>query len=428
MFPHPHDALPLPPRPSLEQYKKRAKDLLKASQSSDPAAIRAWAARWIDSLLRLSGLTLTPQLPVRVEHWTDELETFARNELPQTTSGLTHSSVPPSAARPSQPATLTAAQFVIARAHGFESWPKLAKHLESVAHTNSPLNHFEQAVDAIVTGNLNALENLLREHPDLARARSSRRHEATLLHYVSANGIEGYRQKTPANIVPIAELLLNSGADVNAIADLYGGSTTLALVATSLHPERAGVQSALLQVLLDHGATIDAPNSRATLVTACLANGRLQAAEFLARQGAKLDLEAATGLGRLEKVKTLFAESATNALLANERKERALLWACEYGRNSVVEFLLDRGVNIESQANTGQPPLHWAVIGAHADTITLLLNRGANLEAKNMYGGTALDQALWSARNGDPAIDYAPIITLLKHGAKPQVKREAEKS
>ena len=87
MFPNPHDALPLPPRPSLEQYKKRAKDLLKASQSSDPAAIRAWAARWIDSLLRLSGLTLTPQLPVRVEHWTDELEIFARNELPQTTSG-----------------------------------------------------------------------------------------------------------------------------------------------------------------------------------------------------------------------------------------------------------------------------------------------------------------------------------------------------
>ena len=82
MFPHPHDALPLPPRPSLEQYKKRAKDLLKASQSSDPAVLRAWAARWIDSLLRLSVITLTPQLPVRIEHWTEELETFARNELP----------------------------------------------------------------------------------------------------------------------------------------------------------------------------------------------------------------------------------------------------------------------------------------------------------------------------------------------------------
>jgi hypothetical protein len=118
---------------------------------------------------------------------------------------------------------------------------------------------------------------LLRENPNLIRAHSTRRHHATLLHYVSANGIEGYRQKTPNNIVPIAELLLQSGADVNASADLYGGSTTLALVATSLHPERAGVQGALLQLLLDHGAIVDFPDQPAgQLVDACLANGRAQ--------------------------------------------------------------------------------------------------------------------------------------------------------
>jgi len=99
MFPNPHDALPLPPRPSLEQYKKRAKDLLKASQSPDPTSLPTWAAHWIDSLVRLSGLTLTSQLPVRIEHWTDQLEKFARQELPQTTWGRTHSSVPPGAAR-----------------------------------------------------------------------------------------------------------------------------------------------------------------------------------------------------------------------------------------------------------------------------------------------------------------------------------------
>ena len=92
MFPNPHDALPLPPRPSLEQYKKHAKDLSKPPVP-DPAVLRAWAARWIDSLLRLSVITLTPQLPVRIEHWTEETETFARNELPQTTWGRSHSSV-----------------------------------------------------------------------------------------------------------------------------------------------------------------------------------------------------------------------------------------------------------------------------------------------------------------------------------------------
>jgi ankyrin repeat protein len=400
MFPNPHDALPLPPRPSLEQYKKRAKDLLKASQSHDPAALRLWAANWIDSLIRLSGLTLTPELPVGIEHWADELEKFARQRLAES-------------------ATLTAAQFVIARSHGFESWPKLAKHLEAIARANSPVNNFELAADAIVTGELAELERLLREHPALIRTYSTRCHQATLLHYVSANGLEGYRQKTPKNIVQIAMLLLDAGADVNAVADVYGGSTTLGLVATSLHPERAGVQNDLLQLLLDHGATLDFPNG--LLVNACLANGRIHAAEFLASRGARLDLEAAAGLGHLDLVKSFFDDSG--ALLANTSKaqtERALLWACEYGRNTVVDFLVQRGVPVQAHADTGQTSLHWAVIGGHADTIALLLNRGADLEAKNIYGATALGQALWSAAHGDPAIDYAHIIDVLKRqGAKP---------
>jgi ankyrin repeat protein len=404
MFPNPHDALPLPPRPNLEHYKKRAKDLLKASRSPDPTALRTWFANWITSLARLSDLTITPALPVRIGRWTDQLEEFARQELSATPA-------------------LTTAQFVLARAHGFESWPKLAKHIAATTRANSPVNHFEQSADAIITGDTATLEKLLREHPALIRAHSTRRHQATLLHYISANGIEGYRQKTPQNIIQVAELLLHSGAAVNAVADVYGGSTTLTLVATSLHPERAGVQNALLQLLLDHDATIDTPNSSpASTVNACLANGRIRAAEFLATHGAHLDLEAAAGLGRLGMVKTFFDDSGappSNAMITETKtkRERALLWACEYGRNNVVDFLLQHGVDIQTQANTGQTPLHWAVIGGHEDTITLLISRGAHLEAKNTYGGTALDQALWSAAHSDNNVDYTHIAELLKHHA-----------
>ena len=209
---------------------------------------------------------------------------------------------------------------------------------------------------------------------------------------------------------------------LNAVANVYGGSTTLALVGTSVHPERAGVQEALMQLLLDHGAAIDAANSPAgPLINICLANGRARAAEFLATRGAHLDLEGAAGIGRLDEVKMYFDESgALRPNATNIQMERGFLRACEYGRNLVVEFLLQGGASLQSQANTGQTALHWAVIGGHADTIKLLLERGASLEAKNVYGGTALGQALWSATNGDAAIDYAPIIALLKqHGAKP---------
>ena len=74
--------------------------------------------------------------------------------------------------------------------------------------------NFEAAVDAIVGGDVAALARLLHDHPELARARSTRAHRSTLLHYVSANGVEDFRQKTPANILEITKLLLKAGADV----------------------------------------------------------------------------------------------------------------------------------------------------------------------------------------------------------------------
>ena len=166
---------------------------------------------------------------------------------------------------------------------------------------------FEAAAEAIVAGDIPALERLLHEQPALIRARSTRVHRAMLLHYTAANGVENYRQKTPHNAVAVATALLAAGAEVDAEAEMYGGGcTTLGLVATSIHPERAGVQNALMQILIDHGAQIDRPEAAGnnhSFVTGCLANGRGPAAEYLAARGAWLDLEGATGIGRLDLVK-----------------------------------------------------------------------------------------------------------------------------
>jgi hypothetical protein len=59
------DALPLPSRPNLEQYKKLAKDLRHACKSGDRRAIRDWAARWAETLARLQGKTITPEVQER---------------------------------------------------------------------------------------------------------------------------------------------------------------------------------------------------------------------------------------------------------------------------------------------------------------------------------------------------------------------------
>jgi len=409
MFPNPQVALPLPTHPNLEQYKKLATDLVEACKSADPDAIGVWAAKWIDMLVRLAGLTITPQLPVRIDNWIHQVEEFARRKL-LTSEG--------------DECGLANAQFVIARSHGFESWPKFAKHIDDVTRKSSSVSRFEAAADAIVEGDIATLQRLLREEPELIRARSTREHRATLLHYISANGVEGYRQKTPKNAVEIAAVLLNGDAEIDAEANVYGGgATTLGLVATSVHPERAGVQNALLQILLNYGATIDharGAGNNDCAVNGCLSNDRPQAAEFLARRGARLDLEAAAGVGRLDVVKSFFNDDGSLKPNATKTQlQSGFIWACEYGRKDVVEFLLDKGVDLRAGENTGETALHLAAHRGQLEMIKLLLDRGAQLEAKNVYGGTVLGQATWSVMHGDPSIDFVPVIeALIAAGAK----------
>lgn len=289
---------------------------------------------------------------------------------------------------------------------------------------NSPSAQFEAAADAIVSGDIRMLEQLLQENPELISARSERTHNAPLLHYVAANGIEDFRQKTPKNIVEIAKLLLDAGADVNAESDAYGGScTALGLAATSVHPERAGVQKALLQILLDSGAVLEKPGAggnRHTAVEGCLWNGRGRAAKFLASRGAQLNLETAAGTGNLAVVRSFFSEDGNlKPSVTKAQLQRGFLWACEYGYPDVVEFLLEHGADLRDQAGTGETALHWAIVSGELSMVNLLLQRGAPLEELNAYGGTALGQAGWSFINGDPHIDYAPIFeTLLAAGAR----------
>jgi ankyrin repeat protein len=273
---------------------------------------------------------------------------------------------------------------------------------------------FERAADAVVTGDTAILERLIRAKPQLVEERSSRAHRATLLHYAGANGVEDDRQKTPPNAVEIAKILLSAGAEVDAVAESYGGSTTVGLVATSIHPRRAGVQIRLLETLLACGAAVDGVPGGRSVLNAALHNGHRAAAEFLALRGAQLDLEGAAGVGRLDRVVNFFSEDGSlkpNATKA--QMQSGFLWACEYGRMEVVRLLLGKGVDLAAQANTGQTALHWAVIGGQLEVVKLLLERGASLEARNVYGGTALGQARWSAANGNGEIDYAPVIEIL---------------
>jgi len=398
MYPNPQEALPLTPRPNLEQYRKLAKDLVKACRSNNTGAIRMWAADWIAQLARRWPELKTLNTASEVDAHAGRIAEFARAQL--------------SAA--SRTCGLTTAQFVIARAHGFLSWPKFVKHVESLGRAHSLVAAFERAVSAVVTGDAPTLKRLLHEHPALTQTESNREHRATLLHYVSANGVEGYHQVSPKNSAEIAEILLNAGADVDATSDVYEGKCTpLGLVATSSPPFAAGVQREVIEVLLAHGARMDLRGSvghDASLVHGCLANGQPRAAEYLASRGAPIGLVEASGLGDLDRVRRLAPDAKKSVLL------EGFSMACAYGQVPVVEFLLEQGVDVDVELRgfgEGHTGLHVAAYQGHLDLVASLLGRGADVDPiDKTWHATPLTWALtgWQRR---PSPHHYDIVARL---------------
>lgn len=410
------DALPFPPRPNLEQYKKQARELLKACKSADPQAARGSLAQWLQAQLKIDPSIAPARRPYNEGEIAPRIRLGV--ERMKKHMGLAN----PSAA---SACTLTRVQLAIAREYGFASWPQFARHVQALARAHSPTADFEAAVDAIVAGDLPTLQRLLSDHPALARARSTRDHGATLLHYVSANGVEDFRQKTPPNIVQIAALLLRAGSDVNAESKAYGGrSGTLGLVATSYHPEAAGVQLELLDLLIQNGAMID-PSDGGSAVNGCLRNGRGQAAQFLAARGARLDLEGASGVGRLDIVQTFFDTSGHLKPPATQAQMNyGFAWACEFGQTEVAAFLLKNGMDPNATlTQRGETGLHWAAYGPHIQIVKLLLDHAPRPNVKDQaHDSTPLEWAIFAWSNADQSklLDYYKVAAMLvQAGATP---------
>ena len=297
------------------------------------------------------------------------------------------------------------AQFALARWYDFLDWDRLTDYVEAVRQPGSRMYRFERAVEAVIDGDIDTLKQLLKEDPGLVRARSTRvthfdppRHGAMLLHYLAANGVEGYRQRSPKNAAEVAKVLIEAGADPDALCSLYGGEcTTMALLVSSTPPDRAGVQVPILKVLIDSGASVTPAgegNWTSPVITA-LVFGKKAAAETLVDRGAPIDtLAAAAGLGRIADVRRMLP-SAT----ADDR-HRALALAAQLGQVDAVKVLLDAGEDPNrfnppgTHAHT--PPIHQAVAAGHLNAVKLLVDRGARLDIRDqIYHGTPLAWAIY---------------------------------
>jgi ankyrin repeat protein len=369
------DLQPVPFRSPLSAYERQAEGLLAGHRAADPAAIDLFHRkhpRFLDEKIK----------------WRPKF--IADSEIRDAALSLDD------------------ARLAIARRYDFLDWPSLTAWVEAVSQ-DGIVFAFESAVEAVVNGDLAALEEALRRDPALVRARSGRvcgfdppLHRATLLHYVAANGVEAYRQKTPPNAVEIAHALLQAGAEPDALADMYGAEcTTMSMLVSSSHPAEAGLQAPLVELLLDFGAAIEGRGTRkwGTPLFTALAFGMIDAAAALAKRGARIELPAAAGLGQMDDVARLLP------LADAEARHRALSLAAQHGRTEAVRLLLDAGEDPDRyNPESNHPhctPLHQAVLGGHEAVVRLLVERGARLDiCDTIWHSTPLG---WATHGGGEA-------------------------
>lgn len=337
----------------LDQYRAQAKELLKNAQAADAAALARFRERHPEG---------------------DALAASGRFQLAD-------------------------AQLVFAREHGFASWPRFREYLL-----------VRNGIAAIDAGDLPRLRALLDRYPRLVRlrCRAGEWYEegyfkgAMLLHHVAGNPIRG---PLPANVVEIARLLLERGADPNAVTET--GGSTIGLLLTGKQPSDAGVGMALVDLLRAAGAR---DYDTAEALTSTVLNHAPATARELVRRGAQMDLRHAAGLGEVAALERLLAEDEQRALL-----EEALTFACIRGEEAAARVLIDHGargdVLVTPGGRTPRTALHEAANRGHRRIVDLLLERGAATDVvEPHFGGTP---AGWAEHGGHP--DLAAMLRQRQH-------------
>jgi ankyrin repeat protein len=262
---------------------------------------------------------------------------------------------------------------------------------------------------AIQRGDTQHLAQLLDKNPLLANAvRPDDRTGTTPLHFAVL-----------CQQLRSAELLLQKGAHVNG-KDKWGRTPLhLAISSTAVPPFDF---ASMVRVLVENGADVNATTDGGTtplhLAIACR---KKVIANFLLRHGAKdgtTSLYDAIAQDDIRRIRQLLNQ---NVKLVNQMHpvrvshpapvamptsgvgngapiRRALpphligAWSYDdvsplhaailYGNLGIVELLIDKGANLETEDREGETPLHEAVSFCNTDVVELLLKKGAKVDAR----------------------------------------------
>jgi ankyrin repeat protein len=435
----------LPDRPDLDQYRKQAKDLLRAHRAgekaaiarirshhpklrrAEPAAIREAAFALADAQLVLArelGFPSWARLKTHIGrlhageiraasngfYWYADQAGRIASQLRdggETAFDLARRRHPELAH--ATDAELSARSFdiddgrtIVARDHGFESWSDFVRHLEAIGEgphefgTADPETasagdeRFADAVAAIQQGHPEELARIVATDRTLVSRRGAEGHGLLLL---------AAQERSRA----LVDVLLAAGADPNAPAD--NGWTPLHQAAYGEPPEREveGQRPSLevMETLLTAGAdlTAESRGDGGTPLLQALFWGHRLLAERLAESGVvPLNLRTAAGLGRIDLLEAFF--DADGSL----RREAGSHRGYAAPHSGFPDFTPG-----ESAAEILADALVYAACNGRLEAVDWLLDRGADPDA-HPYQETAL---LAAVRNG-----HADVVQrLLERGA-----------
>jgi peptide-methionine (S)-S-oxide reductase len=281
---------------------------------------------------------------------------------------------------------------------------------------------FRAAVTAIDAGDLATVERLIAANPALVRERLDS--PGPWLRNAVGKAINGFFRrpyllwfvaedpvrngKLPQNIAAIARAIIDAARreDVPKLQEQL--DYALKLVSWSWIARECGVQIALIDVLVDAGASINGNSDDA------LVNGNFAAAEHLVDRGAELTLSTALCIGRWDDADRLMTTAS------KDQKQFAFVLSALNGKAEALRRLIHAGVDLNRPTRNLYPhgtPLHHAVCSGSLEAVQVLVDAGAKLDTKDTaWGGTPLGWAehyIGEMKGDDTRKQYPEIAAYL---------------
>jgi 7,8-dihydropterin-6-yl-methyl-4-(beta-D-ribofuranosyl)aminobenzene 5'-phosphate synthase len=196
-----------------------------------------------------------------------------------------------------------------------------------------------------------------------------------------------------------AKLLLEKGANVNARE--INGRTPLFFNARQGNKE-------IFQLLLDEGTLVDVYNNfnRSPLVYA-LWGGRKEFARQLISMGVDINKKDTDGYAPLHTdcivgrpvYARLLVEAGADIELTDNDGHSPLQLAAFNNKDDIVVFLVEAGADIQKNDPNGDTALHGAAWHGNTEAASALLDKGAKINAKNNQGRTPLDYSIMAGHS-----------------------------